>query len=367
MRQTLLVVFFSMLWSVAYGQWNITNHGGRRYVSVRDVGNFYQLRLSSASGGKSFHLSGGGRSLQGRTGEKSVYINGVKHALCFPTIPRGGTVLISAMDVTKIIEPVLRPGKIKNATQVRTVILDAGHGGHDSGATSRFGREKTHALDVALRARRLLLARGYDVKMTRSRDVFIPLEKRAAFANRFRNAIFVSIHFNKGKSGGGTGLETFCLAPRGVPSMDDRSVTVNALRAYPGHGRDAENVLLATALHSNLLKFLRLPDRGVKRARFHVIRETRIPSVLVEGGFMDMDGRRISSPQYRQNMAQAIVNGIVSFQQAVRGRLASAVPNIVATGADRTTAPAFPGVGSRTEISEAVKNIQIRGKDDKTP
>lgn len=312
-------------------------------------------------------MSGSRRTLKGRAGEKSVYINGVKYALCFPTISQRGTVLISAMDVTKIIEPVLRPGKIKNATQVRTVILDAGHGGHDSGATSRYGREKNFALDVALRVRRLLLARGYDVKMTRSRDIFIPLEKRSAYANRFRNAIFVSIHFNKGKRKGGTGLETFCLAPRGVPSMDDRSVTVNALRAYPGHAKDAENVLLATALHSNMLKFLRLPDRGVKRARFHVIRETRIPSVLVEGGFIDTDGRQISSPQYRQKMAQAIVNGIISFQRAVRGRLATIPPNIVATGSDSTTAPAFPGVGSRTDISEAVKNIKIQDRRKESP
>lgn len=322
--------------------WNVAMIDGRRYVPIRDVARFYRLN-PSIEGNGGFKLSGGGRTLRGRAGTKEVLIDNVKYVLCFPIYQHLGTPHLSAMDVTKIIEPVLRPGKIENATMVRTVILDAGHGGHDSGAVGRLGREKDYTLDVARRAKALLEQRGFQVKLTRNGDYFIPLEKRSAFANRHQNAIFVSIHFNKSKTGGGTGIETFCLAPRGVPSMDEESVSVNAVRRYPGHARDAENILLATSVHSALLRFCPLPDRGIKRARFHVIRETSIPSILIEGGFLDHsnDARMAASAAFRQRMAMAVVEGVQRFQRAVRGRPFLPSPSHVATGSDPTTAPSL--------------------------
>ncbi len=316
-------------------------------------------------------MQGAGRKLEGKSGQKEVKIDGVKYVLCFPIISKGGQSLISAMDVTKIIEPVLRPGKIQNATHVRTVILDAGHGGHDPGAVGRLNREKDLTLDVAKRAKLLLESRGYQVLMTRSTDVFIPLEKRSAFANRHKNAIFISIHFNKSKTGGGTGIETFCLAPRGVPSMDEETVNINAIRQYPGHARDPENILLATAVHSSLLKYCPLPDRGIKRSRFHVVRETKIPSVLVEGGFLDhpMDGRMVSGVAYRQRMAMAIVDGVTRFQKAVRGKPFLPTPNVVASGKDPTDAPPLRSVdnevGAKTDLTPSVIQAQAHAEKDK--
>lgn len=318
-----------------HAEWTVIMHGGRRHVPVEDVASFYGLKLQ-AGGGPTFRMSGNGRTLQGKAGQKEVLIDGVKYILCFPIVSVRGRTLFSAMDVTKIIEPVLRPGKIQNATQVRTVILDAGHGGHDSGAVGRLGREKDFTLDVVKRAKTLLEQRGFQVLLTRSTDVFIPLERRSAFANKHSNAIFISVHFNKSKTGGGTGIETFCLAPRGVPSMDEESVTVNAMRNYPGHARDPENILLATALHSSLLRYCPLPDRGIKRARFHVVRETKIPSVLLEGGFLDhsLDARMVASAAFRQRMAMAIAEGVTRFQRAVRGRPFIPPPNAVVSAAE---------------------------------
>jgi len=334
------ILIFLLTCGSGWTDWNVIMHENRRHVPVEDVARFYGLQLS-AGAGKNFRMVGRGRTLEGQAGQREVLIDGVKYILCFPIVSRNNRTLLSAMDVTKIIEPVLRPGKIENATQVRTVILDPGHGGHDSGAVGLLGREKDYALDVAKRAKALLEQRGYQVLMTRSTDVFVPLEKRSAFANRHKNAIFISIHFNASKTGTGTGIETFCLAPRGVPSMDEETVTVNAVRQYPGHARDPENILLATAIHSSLLRYCPLPDRGIKRARFHVIRETKIPSVLIEGGFLDSsrDARMVHTPAYRQRMAMAILEGVVRFQGAVRGRPFLPAPSLVASGADPTGAP----------------------------
>ena len=350
-------ILWTFLSVSCWAEWNVVMYEGRRHVPIGNVADFYGMKMT-VSGERSFRLQGGGRTMEGRAGTKEVLIDGVKYVLCFPIASHKGTAILSAMDVTKIIEPILRPGKIKNATQVRTVILDPGHGGQDYGAVGPLGREKDFALDVARRAKPLLEQRGFRVLLTRGGDTFIPLERRSAFANKQTDAIFISIHFNKSKTGAASGIETFALAPRGVPSMGEEGVTVNAVREYAGHARDAENILLATAIHSSKLRYCPLPDRGIKRARFHVIRETCIPSVLIEGGFMNhpLDARMIASAAFRQRLAMAITDGVVRFQKAVRGRPFTPPPTLVASGSDPTTAPDLRAnrPGEKTDTASSV-------------
>jgi N-acetylmuramoyl-L-alanine amidase len=337
--------------------WNVVMHEGRRFVPVGDVASFYRMNRM-VTGPGAFRLHAPGRSIEGRGGGRDIRINGVKYVLCFPMVNKGGRTLISAMDVTKIIEPVMRPQKIKNATAVRTVVLDPGHGGHDSGARGRLGVEKQAALDVALRAKKLLEAKGFNVRMTRSTDVFIPLEKRSEFANRNANAVFISIHFNKSRGSAGTGIETYCLAPRGVPSMDEENLSYSDYKHHPGHARDPENIALATAIHASMVRRIRLPDRGIKRARFHVIRATKIPSILVEGGFMNhsSDSRLIANVQYRQAMAQAIADGVSMFRGAVTGKPQHSPPSAVAAATDPTSVPnlATGSHGADVEVASSI-------------
>lgn len=358
---TICLVLFAVL-QAASAQWNISLHEGRRYVPLEDVTTFYKLNPPAISG-NSFTLTGQGRTIRGSAGGREVFINNVKYVLCFDIVSKGGRFLISAMDVTKIIEPVMRPGKIKNATAVRTVILDAGHGGHDSGARGPLGAEKEATLDVVIRAKKLLEENGYNVRLTRMTDVFIPLENRPAMANKYPNAIFVSVHFNKSNVGGASGIETYALAPRGVPSMDEENLSYSDFKPYPGHQRDSENIALATAMHSSLLRHLRLYDRGIKRARFVVIRDIDIPGVLLEGGFMNhpLDARQISSNAYRDAFARAILEGVNRYKSAVAGQMQYFKPSAVVGATDATTAPplkkdpAPPApVGSKTDIGESV-------------
>jgi len=363
----LLLILVFALAHTAHSQWNVTMHEGRRYVPIEDVARFYRLNEPEVTEG-SFTLTGQGRTIRGRASGRDVSINNVKYVLCFPIVSKAGRLHISAMDVTKIIEPVMRPGKIKNATAVRTVILDAGHGGHDSGAKGPLGVEKEAALDVVRRARDLLQKNGYNVRLTRMTDVFIPLEKRAAFANKYPNAIFVSVHFNKSNTIGGTGIETYALAPRGVPSMDEENLSYSDFKQYPGHARDPENIALATAMHSSMLRHLRLYDRGIKRARFVVIRDIAVPGVLLEGGFMNhpTDARQIAQPAFRDAFARAILEGVNRYQSAVSGQMQYFKPSAVVAATDATSAPVLKKddappvpkppapVGSRTAIDGAV-------------
>jgi len=340
MRSIFLAGFFVLVTisQVVAMTWNVAKLDGRRYVPIADVARFYGLKVTSGSA-KSFKITGSGRRIEGSVGRREVLINGVKYILAFPLKSYKGTCYLSAMDVTKIIEPVLRPGRIASSSPLRTVVLDPGHGGHDSGAVGPLGRERAYTLDVALRARALLIKAGYNVKLTRTTDVFIPLHERSGFANRYPDAVMVSIHFNKSKTVGGTGIETFALAPRGVPSMDEASLSYSDFKENPGNKRDSENIALAAAIHSAMVRQLPVPDRGIKRARFHVIRATSIPSVLLEGGFVNhpKDSRLIANPEYRQRMAMSIFQGIEAYKRALNP--SGPAPSLIVSGAQPSSIP----------------------------
>ncbi len=314
----LLISILACAASVHAGDWDLIKFAGRDHVTLENVAQFYNLggvqRVSN-----SVTLASAGRSLRGAVGSNELHINNLKFILSYPICEHNGKPIVSRMDLTKVIEPVLRPSRIKGAEMVDTVILDAGHGGHDNGALSLWGNEKSFTLDVVMRAKQVLEERGFKVYLTRRSDVFIPLEERVRIANRFKNAIFISVHFNCGGDSSATGIETYTLAPRGVPSMMSDGPRITDLNLCPGNVRDSENMALACATHASLICHSQLYDRGIKRARFVVIRDITIPGVLIEGGFLTCpnDSRRVATTQYRSNMALCIAAAVDNYRRAV--------------------------------------------------
>jgi len=200
---------------------------------------------------------------------------------------------------------------------IQTVVLDPGHGGHDKGQVSRYGPEKDFALDVARKLRPILQAKGLRVIMTREGDYFVPLEVRAQIANRARNAIFVSIHFNaSGDDPNATGFEIFSFTPRGAPSTSDGNVNSKSFNMQPGSSVDAQSMALSACIYHSLLGHIPEYDRGIKRARFAVLRLTKVPAVLSEGGFLTERGesKLISNKDWRAKFAGAIGIGIENYQ-----------------------------------------------------
>jgi len=302
--------------SHAQSPWTLYKIGGRDYVPLENVASFYGLGHCVQVGNETT-MESGARSLKGSINSVEFYINRLKFNLSYPIESYNGTPVMSRMDLTKVIEPVLRPQKIRNAEKIDTIVLDPGHGGHDNGATSLYGNEKSFTLDVANRTRMILMQAGYKVVMTRNNDTFIPLGDRVRIANQYPNALFISIHFNSG--GSGTGLETYTLAPRGVPSMMADGPRISDLDPCTGNINDPANIALATATHASLVVRSRMFDRGIKRARFVVIRDIAIPGVLIEGGFLsnDSDARVIATPVYRQQMAASILQAVQNYRRAV--------------------------------------------------
>jgi N-acetylmuramoyl-L-alanine amidase len=196
-------------------------------------------------------------------------------------------------------------------------VLDPGHGGYDKGQVSRYGAEKDFALDVARKLRPLLQAKGLRVVMTREGDYFVPLEVRAKIANGAPNSIFVSIHFNATNDDpNATGFEIFSFTPRGAPSTSESIVAASFANTQPGSLVDAQSLALSTCIYHSLLGHLPEYDRGIKRARFAVLRLTKVPAVLIEGGFLTQGGesKLIANKDWRTKLAGAIGIGIENYR-----------------------------------------------------
>ena len=172
-----------------------------------------------------------------------------------------------------------------------TVVVDAGHGGKDSGAWRRHGPpEKAVALDVALRVDRKLRESQLNTVLTRANDIFIPLDNRVALGNEQKNSIFVSIHFNDSRRRGVQGFETYYYSPYAFD--------------------------LAARIERNLLTLPGTVNRGVHTARFRVLRNAQYPSVLVECGFLSnrSEARDAADGDYREKLADKIAEAIVDYR-----------------------------------------------------
>src|SRR6266436_3799911 len=320
LKRLLALVFLSVFivssLIFAAQDWQIIKVSGSDYLSVDNISKFYGLPAEVVPVGGKMRLETVSNPLEFVQGSREVMINGARSWLCFPVIEHDGRFLVSRTDLSKTIEPLLRPQRVPNAGKVETVVLDPGHGGHDKGALSRYGSEKDFALDVARTLRTLLQAKGLRVIMTREGDYFVPLEVRAQIANAARNSIFVSIHFNAtDRDPNATGFEIFSFTPRGAPSTSDDWVTPTALSMQAGSEVDAQSMALSACIYHSLLGHIPEFDRGIKRARFAVLRLTRVPAVLVEGGFLTERGesKLIATKDWRAKLAQAISIGIENY------------------------------------------------------
>ena len=295
--------------------WQVIKIGPRDYLSVDNIARFYSLAASVA--GKTIHLDNSRSHLELTYESREASVNGVRNWLCFPVLEKDGKFLISRIDLAKTVEPQLRPHMIANLGKVQTVVLDPGHGGFDKGATNSYGFEKDYALDVARQLRPLLQAKGFKVIMTRENDVFLPLELRAHIANGTQDSVFVSLHFNATDTNPtATGFEVFSLTPRGAPSTADNSLAAQFVNMQAGSPVDAQSAELSVSVYHAMVGQLQEFDRGVKRARFAVLRHTKIPAILVEGGFVSEKGesKLIANPAWRGKLAEAIATGIENYR-----------------------------------------------------
>ena len=303
---------------VEAGSLNAHRIAGGEYVAVSELARFYGLgrNQSGSSDRAEYRTSFAQLSLQSQ--RREIQINGAQHWLSVPVLAARGQLWVSSIDVLKDIDPVLREGRSKTPTAIRTVVLDPGHGGGDRGTRGANSIEKQMTLDVAKRVERDLEASGVNVVLTRTSDRTLSLEDRVDFAGAKNADLFVSIHFNSG--GSADGIETYCLPPAGVASTADAlSRSTSRDGTAPGNRSDERNVWLAHCVHVSALRATGANDRGVRRARFYVLRYADCPAILIEGGFLTnrAEEQRILSAEYRERLAKAIADGILTYKRSV--------------------------------------------------
>ncbi len=180
------------------------------------------------------------------------------------------------------------------------IVIDAGHGGDDLGTHSDSDpkyHEKSLNLITARALNDFLQKMGYQTLMTRSKDEFIPLQQRAEFANERRADLFVSVHYNSAPAKKAEGVEVFYY------------------KSDENKNRSTTSRKLASAILTHVTKITGAKSRGVKHGNFAVIRETSMPAVLVEGGFLTNENEmdKIKEPSYVKNVAWGIARGIQTF------------------------------------------------------
>lgn len=337
----LCMITLALAGSVAAREkWEITTINGVDYVKLDDVWEFYRFgKMQGRAGCISY--GAGNRVVSFRPSKQDFYVNDYRYILSYPVQERAGQLYISTTDMSKLVDPVLRP-RLSKAEPITTVVLDPGHGGHDAGAVSRYAREKDCNLALALKVKSKLESIGFKVVMTRDKDFFLTLGERVAIANRTPNSIFVSIHHNSGRTAA-SGIETFTLAPHGTTSPFARTRRTEEL---VGNNQDSENIALATAIHSQAIKKTSAIDRGIQRARFSVLCTIRRPAILFEGGFVSNpeEGSKIASASYQNILAQCICDGIVRYITTAKG---ASAPVRRTGNSSMRIAPSRASAGSR--------------------
>ncbi len=183
---------------------------------------------------------------------------------------------------------------------------------------SSWHYEKTYTLALAGELRDQLRKAGFNVILTRTKDTYVELPDRPALANQRGADLFVSLHFNATPVGKNEveGPQTYCITPVGASSTDAQGEGSNH-GPTPANRHEHESLLLAYQIQKSLVEDLDANDRGVRRARFAVLRDARMPAILIEGGYMThpYESKKIYSSAYRRQMAQAIVKGILACQK----------------------------------------------------
>lgn len=248
-------------------------------------------------------------------------INGVNVRLSFPVANVKGVPFIAQLDLDKTIRPLLSPARYLPAGRIKTICIDPGHGGKDSGNRVGGGlfakSEKTYTLALALELRDQLQRAGFNVLLTRSKDVYPELPARPALANRAGADLFVSLHFNAAQSSKNevAGPETYCITPVGASSSNAQGEGAGS-SVTTANRCENQSLLFAYQMQKALVQNLRTADRGVRRARFAVLRDAAMPAILIEGGYMTQpaESKKIFEAAYRKQMAAAIVKGILNYQ-----------------------------------------------------
>ncbi|MBR5887153.1 MAG: N-acetylmuramoyl-L-alanine amidase [Akkermansia sp.] len=279
-----------------------------RYLPLEKLRGFYKLMPQKSSREGVRTIANAGTTIEFGPGRRELRIGGYRCLLSYPLKDDGaGDLLISEVDIVKMIDPILRPTYIAERRLVRTVIIDPGHGGYDTGITGGFVHEADCNLLLALALREQLSKRGFAVLLTHEQNRHLSDQQRIAVAGGVDAPIFISLHLNSGRSDI-QGIETYTAAPE-CPGATPR----------PANKHDAASAALAFAVHSSLVSASGAQDGGCRRAQYSLLNSIECPAIMVLAGYATHkeEGSRLNTPEYREKLVMAITEGVSAFALAI--------------------------------------------------
>ena len=289
---------------------------GFKYVYIEDVASFYGMNFIRNN--KYCVLSSKYSKIKFNYGAKRTNINNVVVYTSYPVVVfkvgNSQPALLNEKDFILLLDPILRKNVLVKHN-VKTVVIDPGHGGKDPGALGRYSTEKDLVLSISRKLAKILIRSGYKVILTRNRDVFLSLESRPVVCERFGGDIFISIHANAVKSQSVEGIEAFIYAPEGTASTYGGSLA----DSEKGNKYSKNNTRLGYDIQKQL-SLMQSPDRGLKHSRFKVLKLSPVPAVLIELGFISSPSEEylLRQEKYQDMLAYRIARGIVLYSKNVK-------------------------------------------------
>lgn len=290
--------------------------GGCEYVRLSDWARRYGFQMSWLSR-LDLRLTNSSARLGLTVNSQRISVNGVTVFLSAPILLQNTAPCIATLDVQTTLQPLLWPARRPGA-RASLICIDAGHGGRDTG--NREGRrlEKDYTLALARELASQLRQAGNKVFFTRSWDAYVDLDERAEIARQRGAQLFLSLHFNAAANNDAHGAEVYCLTPPRTASTNARGEGAQT-GTLPGNLQNDANLMLAYQLQRALVTRMGSEDRGVRRARWAVLRPARVPAVLVEAAFMSnpAEMKQIDNRAWRRQLAAALAAGVANYQRVM--------------------------------------------------
>ena len=291
-----------------------------RYVHLRDVAVNYGLTFAYTKN-KANKVSGA--VIYDKT-RKAVFsatyrdgiVNGVQVYFLYPMLIKNSEPYISEVDFLTCLDPLLRY-KTPVKLGMKTIMIDAGHGGSDPGAINGAHKEKVYTLQIAKRLQTQLEKLGFRVIMTRTGDTYPTLQERAALCKKYKPDLFISIHCNSSTNKTPAGIETYRAVPVGGTETKGSKVKTEKQSA---NEFDANNSRLAYEIQKGMLAATKGTDRGTRHQAIYVTGNATCPAVLVEVGYLSNEAevKKIASPEYQNKIVSGILAGLAGYGSFLR-------------------------------------------------
>lgn len=284
-----------------------------RFALVQDIARYYGMKISYSKSGLTLKSPRDIISLQ--YNKRLAVVNQVSVYLTHSPVLRGALVYLDEKDFLLTIDPVIRNAPLWKHP-LKTILIDPGHGGKDQGAPGVGGiLEKNITLTLGQKLAEKLRKCGFRVFMTRINDRNLTLQQRVSMCENLKPDLFISVHCNAVSNRRTMGVETYAVTPQGAASTSDSKPV---REASAGNSFNRNNYRLAYEVQKNLMAFTRAPDRGVRHARFFVIRHAVCPAILIETGFVThpKEGPLLNTAAYQEKLVNGIVSGILAYGKA---------------------------------------------------